>query len=145
MKKGAPAIIPMNADVLMIGVDPRHFDHYQRMVKGGLQSMNMGWNYVANPAESFGYAIEFLAKRPELDLVFIANQVDWNDDELRDGVTALAEALAKHPAKPWVVLNPGLEWLRPAFLAEGVNVDGVSIEVALWERHRRKTESAEAA
>lgn len=134
-------MIPLNADVLMFGVDPEQYDHFQRLVKGGLQIKHMGWSYVANPRNTFPDAMEFVRRRRELDLVFIANQIGLSDSALRQGCDELAQAIAAHPAKPWVVLDAPLQYLKHIFEIQRVNVEQTSIEIGLCERHRWKCEA----
>ena len=140
-------IVPMDADVLMIGVKPEHFDHFQRGVKAGFQSMNMGWSYVANLGESFDYVIkEFLPKRPKLDMVYITNEVGLSHGELQEGATRLADALSKHPATPWVVLGNDVMWLKSIFEARrDINVEHPSIVIGMSERHSQKCRIADRA
>lgn len=131
-------MIPLEADVLMVGVDTSHYDHFQRLVKGDLQSLHMGWNYVANPRNTFAEAIEYIGRRPTLDVVFITNQTGFSDADLRQGCAELAQALAAHEAKPWVVLDTHLQYLRHIFEIESVDVERPSIVMALCDRHNHK-------
>lgn len=135
---------PLNADVLMIGVDPDHFDHYQRMVKGGFQSMNMGWCYVANLSKTFADAVEFLAKRPELDMVYLTNEIKLAKSDMLAGASAVALALSTHPAKPWVALGSGHEYLLHLFESHGVRAECCCIEDLTAERHRHLSQSEAA-
>lgn len=137
-------IVPMDADVVMIGVRPERYDNFQRAVKGSLQSMHMGWSYVANLSKSFEHLIgEFLPNRRGLDLVYIADETNQSRDELRKAATKLSFELAKHPAKPWVVLDSALAWLEHIFDTRQVKVY-YSIEGALQERHEKRCEAAHA-
>jgi hypothetical protein len=132
----------MYADVLMIGVAASFYDHFQRSVKDGLLGRHMGWNYVANPVRSFDYAVTFIGKRPELDLVYITNHVKLGEDEICEGAVKLADALAIHPYKPWVVLNIDIRFAAAIFASRGINVEHVNIEDALEVRHSMKCDIA---
>lgn len=137
-------IVPRNADVLMLGVKPGHFDHFQRMLKGDFQSAHMGWNYVANLGKSFDDVINrFLPNRPELDVVYFTNQVGLSPDELRSETTKLTFELAKHPAKPWVVLGQDVAWTRHLFQSRRITVQYPSIEIAMSERYKEKCRIAQ--
>lgn len=133
-------MIPLEADVLMVGVRTLQHSYLQRRVKDDLQSIQMGWNYVTNVRNSFDEAIHFITDRPKLDVVFIANQDSFSDTELRRGCTALAQVLAEHEAKPWVVMKTHLRYLRYIFEMKKVDVGHISIVRALCERHNQKCE-----
>jgi len=146
MVKRICGIVPMDADVLMIGVVPDHFDHYQRMVKGGFQSMHMGWSYVANLGKTMDYVIkEFLPKRPDLDVIYICNQVNRPVAELRADAAKLIQALAglKFEMQPWIALDEDVAFLEPIFLAGGVTTLRSSIEIVAGERHSQKRRMAD--
>ena len=133
-----PGVVPRIADILIIGVRPSQFDRIQRNVEDGLKGMHMGWSCTVNLGKSFDQVIdEFLPKRPELDLVYIANEVRLTAETLRKGVTRLSFELAKHCAKPCVVLAESLAWLANIFHAKGIKVY-FSIEGALTERHAQR-------
>lgn len=138
-------IVPMRADVLMIGVEPNHFDSFQRMIKGGFQSMHMGWSYVANPAKTFEYAaFNFIPKRPDLDVIYLTNQVQRTHDELSAGARLIAASISEqqYDIKPYVVLDSSTEFLQPIFDAAKIVIEW-GIEVAACERHSEKCRMAD--
>jgi hypothetical protein len=139
-------IVPMDADVLMLGVVPDEFDFFQRSIKGGFQSMHMGWSYVANLAQSSKHAVEFIANRPSLDIVYITNRVNRTRQELQDEVTKLLiPAMQKHPYEPWVSLDNDTLWLKPFFDEAGITAICACVTIVATERHRFKCKLAEGA
>lgn len=147
MIKTIHGMVPMDADVLMIGVNPDDFDHFQRTVKGVFQSMHMGWSYVANLAKTFEYAaFSFIPKRPDLDVIYLTNQVERAHDELRSGAALLVASMAeqKYDIKPYVVLDSSTEFLKPIFDAAGIVAECSDIEIMAGERHNEKRRIADS-
>ncbi len=141
-------IVPMDADVLMIGVKPDWFDTFQRMVKGGFQSMHMGWSYVANLGESFeDVAKDYIPKRPDLDVIFIANDVGRSRSELESGARMLVEAILSqtYDIKPYIALTDTTDFLKPIFETAGIVAERSDIEALAAERHDEKRRFAERA
>ena len=56
---------------------------------------------------------------------------------------ALAKALAAHPKKPWVVLDEGLERLRPIFDAVGINTEHINVVNAIEDQYDRAADECE--
>lgn len=147
MIKTVMGIVPMNADVLMIGINPDHFDHYQRMVKGGFQSRHMGWSYVANLAKTFEYAASnFIPRRPALDVIYITNQIGHTDEELHAGAALIIASIGEqeYDIKPYVALDSSTEFLKPVFDAAGIFAECWMIEDIAGERHREKRRIADS-
>lgn len=137
--------VPRKADILILGVSPNNFNFFEQMTELRLRRLHTGWDCVVNFDESFENVIgEFLPKRPELDLVFIANQVGASPDELRSAATKMSFELARHRAKPCVVLTPDLAWMAHIFDTRQVKICS-SIEAAMTARYEKKCEAARAA
>ena len=136
----------LNTGVLMIGVEPREFDHFQRMVKDALHSHDMGWSRIASPSLSFEQAFLLALLHCDLDVVYVANQVGRTEREMRRGVTLLAEALKSHPGRPWVALeDESLCYLEPILEEVGITVmTGLLLDIVLSLRHDRLAKGGSA-
>ncbi len=130
---------PRHTDVLLFGQSTAEWLRTKTMMKGALQSNHMGWSYISNPRDTLDGALKYIAERKELQIVAIFNDANRPREQMVEDCTVLAQALAKHPEKPWVALAvDGLDYLEPTFEAAGVFVannfsDGVIFE--RWARH----------
>ena len=135
--------VPRIADILMVGVHPQQFERIQRRAEDGLNGKHAGWSVTANLENNFNCVInDFLPRRKNLDLVYMANQMNRSPDELRSEATRLNFEMAKHPGKPYIVLAPEVAWLAPIFHARCIKVHH-SIEGAMEERYAEKCRIAE--
>lgn len=146
MIKTIHGAVPMDADVLMIGVNPAHFDTFQRSIKGGFQSRHMGWSYVANLGKSLAdVACDFIPKRPDLDVIFITNDIGLTKQKLEAGVRTMIAAMncMSYDIKPYVALTESTAFLQPIFEAFSIVAEVTSIENLAGDRHTEKRRLAQ--
>lgn len=125
-------------DVLLFGQSTEHWMRTRSWMKGSLQSDHMGWTYIANSHDTLDGALRYIAERKDLQIVAIHNDANRSPEQLTEECIKIAEALAKHPEKPWVALAvEGIDYLTPMFERFGLRVvnfhSGAIFE--RWARH----------
>lgn len=138
--------VPRNADILTLGLSPDNLDSFEQMARHRLLRAHAHWDCVVSHGKSFDHVIkDFVPNRPQLDLVYIANEGNLTTEDWRRGITTLTYELAKHPAKPWVILTRDLTHVAHFFHSRCINVQHTSIEAGMTARHEKKCEAARRA
>lgn len=137
--------VPRIANILALGVSPNKRDSFERAVALSLSHLHPDWECVVTFGESFDHVEEILRRRPELDILYMANEVGLSSDALRRGVTRSTYELAKLPAKPCVVFTPDLAWTGQFFHTRCIDIQHSSIKAAMKARYEKKCEAARAA
>ncbi len=116
--------------VMFYGIDADDmFLHHKLMVKGGLQTMHMGWTLLAHPRNTPAEAIADIKEFEDLEVVYFLRCIESKD------AVEIALALAEHKHKPWVHLVSESDYLKPIFEKLGVKVrDAGPIEHTIHER-----------
>ncbi|HTR18668.1 MAG TPA: hypothetical protein VMH91_01645 [Candidatus Paceibacterota bacterium] len=128
-----------HTDVLLFGQSVDQWMQTKIWMKGSLQSDHMGWSYISNPRDTLHGALQYIAERKDLQIVAIFNDAGHSQEQMIADCTKLAEAIAKHPEKPWVAFAvEDIDYLEPVFESAGVFVannfsSGVIFE--RWARH----------
>jgi len=141
-----PGVVPRNADILTLGLSPDNLDSFEQMARHRLLRAHARWDCVVSHGKSFDHVIkDFVPNRPQLDLVYIANQVNLLTEDWRRGITTLTYELAKHKAKPWVILTRDLAHMAHFFHTRCINVQHTSIEACMTARHEKGCGAAHVA
>jgi hypothetical protein len=120
--------------VLVFGQTFDQWCEWKGMVKGGLQTHHMGWSFTSGTELAAEEAVEHIKKREDLEIVYFYNEGRIPVDQLFHDAGMIAEALAKHPHKPWVVFGSELDYLKPVFEAAGIEVKQYMLERVIFDR-----------
>ena len=116
--------------VLVFGKDPDQWQHWRLMVKGGLQSMHMGWTFSSFAALDYNEVIQHIEERQDLEIVYISDDIKLKEQAAQ----LIAIALGEHKYRPWVVIDSGLNYLKPIFESARIKVLQCPLEIAIHER-----------
>lgn len=126
----------MSSVILAVGVDPALLDQFKGSIKVGLQGRSDGgFEYKVEGVATCDKAIEFLARQPAVDVVFVADDKGLDAETLLAGIEKLANALVRNPGKPFVVLDATVEYAQYVFDEADVNTEFFDIVTALQARH----------
>ena len=130
---------PRHTDVLLFGQSVETWMQTKTMMKGALQSHHMGWSYISNPCNTLEDALKYVSERKELQIVAICDDIKRPRDQLIGNCVSLAQALVRHPEKPWVAItHDRLDYLGPFFELAGLTVVNNFNEDVIfmrWARH----------
>src|SRR3989338_5981987 len=133
------------ARVLILGLAPRHFDDFRRLVQVSMHQDDPELMLNATPCKSFAEVVDQIRHTPQLDVVYITNELERAMSDMIVGAGELARALARHTNRPVVVLSFTLDYLVPVIESEGVDaVIRVALARAIVYRHRKVAVKATA-
>ncbi len=120
--------------VLAYGLNFDQWFNWRVDLKGGLQSMHMGWTLTTFHAVDAGSAVAYIEAHKDLEIICFDNQTGLSHEHLAEEAFVIAEALSRHEHKPWVVLSPELFHLKIFFEAEGIEVKDYLLEHVATDR-----------
>lgn len=133
------------ARVLILGLAPGHFDNFRRLVEISMHQDDPELMLDATRCKSFAEVVDQIRHAPQLDVVYITNELERAMSDMIVGAGELARALARHANRPVVVLSVTLDYLIPVIESEGVDVViRVALEQAILYRHRKVAVGATA-
>ena len=125
---------PLVSNLLVFGIDESHWVSHKALIKSYLQSQNMGWSFIYNPAFNVDQAVARAAEWEDLQLVYIMNERRLQASKMELEAARLARQLTKHSKKPWVILEAGLRYLEPIFTHLEIEVRYGMVEEVIRER-----------
>ena len=120
--------------VLVVGQTFEEWRAVKSILKDGLQGAHMGWCCTSDAVPTALEAVMYIARRNDLEIVYFAQRTISSDEVMRNDADLIARALAMHEHKPWVVLEPELDFLKPIFDSAGIRVENTILRDAVFNR-----------
>ncbi|MDO8729058.1 MAG: hypothetical protein Q7K26_04185 [bacterium] len=95
-------------------------------VKDGLKGMHKGWTFISAATSNIHDTLKYITEHEDLEIVSIVNEYDWARCATDSSAKRIAEAITRHPYRPWVFLDQavdgGFDFLKSVFEGVGVKV-----------------------
>ncbi|MDP4001844.1 MAG: hypothetical protein Q8P69_02250 [bacterium] len=123
-----------SSSVLVFKQTPYQYMEWRRMVKGGLQSMHMGWEFTSSLPDTVDDVVKLIQGSENLEIVVISNGIGMDSKVITQYALRIAKALKAHKYQPWVVLDESTDYLKVIFEEQGVEVKSGMIEFVIFDR-----------